>query len=332
MKTHSKLRLMIAALALTPAVLWAQSHAPIDTKNYPQRPVRFVVPFAAGGGTDIVARKIGNELSASLGQPVIIENRPGGSSAIGINAVVAAPADGYTLLVTHSSPIIQNPLIFKKLSYDPKKDLTPVVEISRGQQVLLVNASLPINDLKEFIAYAKSRGADMSFGSWGAGTVSHFAGDYLGKIIGTQMIHVPYQGTAPAMQALMGNQVGAVFIDPATAKPQVVAGKLRAIAVAGANRSPALPDVPTFKELGMSEMVPFGGWIGILAPAGTPPEIVARISEKTMQVIKREDVFAWLNERGYVPSPAPAAELSTAIQNESTQWKQIFESIGVEKQ
>ena len=303
-----------------------------NTEAYPSQPIHWVVPYAAGGGTDIVARKIASELTEVLKQPIVIENRPGASGSIGVMSVVRAKPDGYTMLITHSAPIIQNPLIFKDLTYDPQVDLVPVSALSRGQQVLLVNDSVPANDLNEFIEYAKENTDTMAFASWGNGTVSHYAGEYLNKIAGLQMIHVPYQGTAPAMQGLLSNQVPASFLDPATVKPQVDAGDLKALAVAGNNRSPALPDTPTFKELGMPEMIPFGGWIGILAPAGTPQEIVDLMSKATTDIVKRDEVSVWMNERGYVPSTEDSATLTATIDDESTRWKNIFEAVGVEPQ
>lgn len=326
MKHYTK-KLVCISLAV-----FAAGPATAQATTFPDRPIHWIVPYSAGGGTDIIARKLASELSAELGQQIVIENKPGASGSIGVMGVVKAKPDGYTMLVTHSAPIIQNPLIFKKLAYDPKVDLVPVAEVSRGQQVLVINAAVPAGNLKEFIAYGKKNEGSMAFASWGAGTVSHYGGEYLNKIAGLKMIHVPYQGTAPALQDLLGNQVPASFLDPATVKPQVEAGKLRALAVAGNNRSPALPDVPTFKELGMPEMIPFGGWIGILAPAGTPTEIVTKMSEATAKVVKREAMSAWMNERGYVPTAASHAELAATIDDESTRWETIFKAVGVEKQ
>ncbi len=319
-------------VTLTAACFSATFAGAASADNYPSRPIHFVVPYAAGGGTDIVARKIASELSTVLGQQIVVENRPGASGSIGVMHVVRAKPDGYTMLITHSAPIIQNPLIFKDLAYNPKKDLAPVAELSRGQQVLLVNDTVPVKNLREFTEYAKEKGDTMAFASWGNGTVSHYAGEYLNKIAGLSMIHVPYQGTAPAMQDLLGNQVPASFLDPATVKPQVEAGKLKALAVAGNKRSPALPDTPTFKELGMPEMVPFGGWIGILAPAGTPQEIVDKMSEATVSIVKRAEISAWMNERGYVPTAENAQTLAANIDDESARWKSIFAAVGVEAQ
>ncbi|MEA3395342.1 MAG: tripartite tricarboxylate transporter substrate binding protein [Pseudomonadota bacterium] len=324
MKTFIRQALRLClALAFVPAA---------SAGDYPDRPVRIVIPYAAGGGTDIVARKLAVEVSNLLGQSLIIENRPGASGIIGVTAVTRAKPDGYTLLMTHSAPIIQNPYVFDKLAYDPHKELIPVVGVSRGQQVFVAHPSMPATNLKDFIAYAKSQGDKVAFGSWGQGTVAHYAGDYLNKLAGLRMIHVPYSGSGQTVQAVIGGQVPVAFLDPATARQQVQAEKLRALAVAGDSRSPALPDTPTFKELGMPEMSPFGGWIGILAPAGTRPDVVAKVGDAVAKVVAREDIGVWMNERGFLPLGTKHQAFAAAIKEESERWAGIFRAIGVEKQ
>ena len=299
--------------------------------DYPTRTVRLIVPFSAGGGTDVLARKVAAEISTIMGGTVIVENKPGATGVIAINDVKAAAPDGYTLFITHSAVITLNPLRYEKPPYSPK-DLLPVVEVSRGQQALIVGTAVPAKDLKGFVEYAKAQGDKMAFASWGLGTASHYAGEYLNKLAGLKMIHVPYAGAAPVSQAVMGNQVAAGFVDPATASAMRKTGKLQVLAVAGENRSPALPDVPTFKELGMPEMAPFGGSISIFAPLGTPPEVCAKITDAVRKTIRRDDIAAWMNEGGFVPAGRSGTELASSIDQEISNWERVLTAIGVQKQ
>lgn len=303
-----------------------------DQINYPERTIRFIVPFAAGGGTDILARKIAADISVELNTPVIIENKPGASGVIGVTNVIRAKNDGYTFLFTHSTTLIQHPLTLLTPTYNPKTDLLPVVELSRGQQVMVVNPSLPVSNLNEYVQYAKQLGDKASFASWGQGTVAHYAGDYLNQIAKLKMLHVPYSGTAPVVQSVIGNEVPMGFIDPASARAQVAAGTLKAIAVAGETRSPALPDTPTFKEQGMPEMSPFGGWIGIFAPVNTPNSIIQVVADAAIKVVNEASTQSWMNERGFVPTGISYAEVTQSMAKEIDLWEGIFDSIGVVKQ
>jgi tripartite-type tricarboxylate transporter receptor subunit TctC len=302
---------------------------PAVAQDYPTRPVTIVVPFAPGGSVDFIARLVGQKLAERLGRPVIVENRPGAGSATGTLAVTKAAPDGYTLLLAPSGTFAINPTLYKQLSYDPVKDLTPVALVVRDPLLLLVNPTLPVKSVADLIKLAKEKPGKLSFASSGAGTSLHLLGELLKTTAGIDMVHVPYRGGALAMQDVVGGQVDLMFADPATGVPQAQAGKVRALGVSSATRLPAAPDIPTVAEAGLPgfEMV---SWQLIAAPAGTPPSIIAKLNSELKAVMAATDVQKPVVDRGEVPvvSPSPQ-ELTAFIAAETTRWGKVVQQAGL---
>ena len=259
------------ALLLVPAVALSQP--------YPNKPISLVVPFVAGGSTDVTARAIGQKLSTALGKQVVVENKPGGGSTIGVAYVAKAPPDGYTLLFTTISLAI-NAGLRPKLSYDTIKDLQPIIQISSLPLVLVINPNLPPKTLPEFIAYAKANSGKINYASSGSGTSPHLAGEMFKTMTGVSMMHIPYKGNAPVLNDLLAGQVDAHFGLVPGMLPYIKSGKLRALAVTTKTRVASLPDVPTIMELGYPNYE-INSWQGLFAPANTPPEIIAKLHEAT---------------------------------------------------
>jgi tripartite-type tricarboxylate transporter receptor subunit TctC len=243
---------------------------------FPTRPVKLVVPFPAGGATDLTARLLAGKLAEAWGQPVVVENKPGASGMIGSEQVARAPADGYSILVTITTHI-QNPALFAKIPYDALKDFEPISQICLSYLVLAVKPEFPARDLKEFIALTRANPGKHTFGSFGTGSSSHIVGERFARQQGLDMTHVPYKGAAPLVTDLLGGQVSSSWIDVSTATQHIAAGKLKPLAVTGPQRASMLPNVPTLGESGFPGYEPLG-WVGMLVPAGTPRPIIDRIS------------------------------------------------------
>jgi tripartite-type tricarboxylate transporter receptor subunit TctC len=312
---RAALRLATAAVALPALSRLAAAQA------YPSRPVRIVVPVPPGGALDILARLTGQWLSDHLGQPFVIENRPGGGTNIGIEAVVRAPADGYTLLLIPSS-VTANATLYQHLSFDFIRDITPIAMISSLPLVMVVNTSNPAKTVPEFIAWAKANPGKVSMASGGTGSTSHIGGELLKLRTGIDMLHVPYRGGAPALTDLMGGTIQVYFSPLPEAISNIRAGKIRALAVTTAKRSQALPDVPT-----IGESVPgfeASTWQGIGAPKGTPAEIVTLLNKEINAALADPTIRARLAELGSVPSPMSPAELEKYIAEETTKWAKVI--------
>jgi tripartite-type tricarboxylate transporter receptor subunit TctC len=316
------------ALATLVVGAFASFAALAQGAEFPTRALRLVVPYPAGGGTDIVARPIAQRIGEALGKPVVVENKPGASGLLGTDAVAKSAADGHTLLFTVTSPVVMSIYTYNKLPYNPKTDLQPVAQVSTVPLVLLVNASVPADDLKGFLAYAKSKPKSLSFGSYGTGSVAHVAGEYLNRQAGLDLVHVPYKGTAPALQDLVGGQIVALFGDVGSARPFLKSGQLKAIAVAGPKRALALPDVPTFAEQGVAGMEPFVGWFGVFVPAATPKPIVARLSTEVAKALKAPEVNAQLVDFGSEPTGTTPERTTEVLRNDWARWERIFNDIG----
>ena len=256
-------------LGLASNILFAQ--------NYPTKPVRIIVPFSAGGPNDILARAVGKELGERLGQHVIVDNRPGGGTVIGTDIAAHSPADGYTLLMASTSHAV-NPTLKKKLPYDTKKDLDPVILMAKAPNLVVVHPSLPVRSVRQLIALAKSKPGEITYGSGGVGTSTHLAGALFASMAKVNMIHVPFKGGAPATVALISGEITWMFGTFPTTIPQVRAKRVRVVGAGGTKRSPVLPDVPTVAEtLPGFESV---GWWGVMVPAGTPPAIVNKLNRE----------------------------------------------------
>ena len=268
---------------------------PVRADDYPTRPVELIVPFAAGGGSDLLARLLAEGLAKRLGQPFVVINRPGANTNIGTLSVARARPDGQTLLIA-SVGLAANPSLYTRLNFDPLAELAPIALLANSPTVLVVPPSLPVASLPEFIAYAKARPGELNYGSYGAGSGPHLATELFMAMTGTRLVHIPYGGGGPAAVGAMSNQVQALFASILPVLGMVRGGKLKPIAIASAQRSTLLPDVPTFAESGLDYRT--GTWFGLLAPAQTPAAIVATLARETVAVLREAAVRARLGEQG----------------------------------
>jgi tripartite-type tricarboxylate transporter receptor subunit TctC len=319
------LRLATAAVALPASsrLTWFPS---ARAQAYPSRPVRIIVPVPPGGALDILARLTGQWLSDHLGQPFVIENRPGGGTNIGVEAVVRAPADGYTLLLIPGS-VTANATLYQHLTFDFIRDIVPIAMISSLPLVMIVNTSNPAKTVPEFIAWAKANPGKVSMASGGTGSTSHIGGELLKLMTGIDMLHVPYRGGAPAITDLMGGTVQVYFSPLPESISNIKAGKIRALAVTTAKRSQALPDVPT-----IGESVPgfeANTWQGIGAPKGTPTEIVTLLNKEINAGLADSGIKARLAELGSVPSPMSPAEFEKYIVDETAKWAKVIHQANI---
>src|SRR5437764_952865 len=266
-------------------------------QTWPVKPIKWVVPFAAGGTTDILARTVGDKLSVALGQPVVVDNRPGAGGAVGADYTAKSPPDGYTIMGGTISTHAINASLYKSLPYDPIKDFVPITMIVRLPNLLVVNPEIPAKNVGELIALLKANPGKYSFASSGNGTSQHLSGELFKTMAGIDMQHVPYKGSPPALQDVVGGQVSMTFDNITTAWPLAKAGKLRALAVTTATRSAVAPDVPTLAESGLPGFE-IGSWQGVFAPAGVPPEIVKRLNTEIVKILNQPEVKEKLTAMG----------------------------------
>jgi tripartite-type tricarboxylate transporter receptor subunit TctC len=286
----------------------------VAAQQYPSKPIRFVVPYVPGGGTDTVARLTGQKLSEALGQAVIIDNRPGAGGVIGGEIVAKSPPDGYTIMLASSSPITVAPHIQKHMPYNPLTDFTPVTLIAIVPALLAVHPALPVKSVKELIALAKAKPGQLTFSSSGNGGTGHVSGEMFKMLAGVDMLHVPYKGTAPATTAVVSGEVSLTFGNMISLLPQVKTGKLRALAVTTAKRSPVLPNIPTVAETLPGYLS--GPWYGVLAPAGLPPAILSRLNQELVKVVRSREVTDSLRSEGAEPIGSSPAEFAAHIKSE----------------
>src|SRR3954469_25337684 len=289
--------------------------------DYPTRAVKVIVPSPPGGGTDILARVLAQHFSKALGQPFVVENKPGAGNMIGIESVARAPADGYTVLVV-ASTLALNSVLYKKVPYDPVRDFAPITIAATAPNVLVVNSSLPVKSLAEFIALAKAKPGALSYGTPGIGTSPHLSMELLKSMAGIDLQHVPYRGTAAAVTDLIGGQISATFANALTAKPQVEAGRVRALAITGPKRIDALPNVPPVAAAGVPGTEAMQ-WYGLLAPAGTPPAIVARLNGEALKALQSDEMKEKLAADGAQPVGTSAAEFAALIRSELEKWTRV---------
>jgi tripartite-type tricarboxylate transporter receptor subunit TctC len=299
-----------------------------SAETYPSRPIRLVVPYAAGGPTDLAARQIAESLRSHLGQPVIIENRGGAGGIPGTEAVAQAAPDGYTLLVGAAGPLVVSPSV-KKLRYDVDKDLAPVAEIWRSSQVLAVNRQAGVRSVREFIAHAKKNAGKLNGGSAGNGTLPHLSLVLMNEVADTSIAHVPYRGTGAAIQDLIGGQIDVMFGDTAVLAPSIASGTLIALAVTSPQRSALLPDTPTMAEAGYPQIVA-ESWYGLLAPAGLDPSVFARIVIATQASLKEPAFAAALKQQGATVGYVTPEAFRALIREESKRWGPIARSAGLQ--
>ena len=296
-------------------------------KAYPARAVRFVNPSSPGGGADIIARILAQQLTKSLGQQVLVDNRPGGGTVIGADLAAKAPPDGYTLLLGTATTHAINASLVRKLPYDPIKDFSPITLVAVLPQIIVSHPSLPVASLKEFIALARKRPGEIFFASTGNGSANHLGGEMLNAIAGLKNVHVPYKGAAPALTDLLAGQVQFMFTTIPPALPHVKSGKLRALAVANAKRSSLLPDLPTTAENG-APGVEASSWNGVLAPAGTPRDIIARLHAEIGAVMKLPGVSDRLASAGVEPMLTTPEEFAAYIESETARYAKVVRSSG----
>jgi tripartite-type tricarboxylate transporter receptor subunit TctC len=309
------LKIIAALLALLPLAIGAQ------TGDWPNRTLKIIVPYTPGTGQDVIARTLAPRLAARLGQPVVIENRAGASGNIGMEAVAKSPGDGYTLLMT-ASTVVLNPLLYKDLGWDPFRDLTPVANVTTGYLALVVNTKVPASDVKEFIALLKARPGRMSYSSTGIGTPQHLSGELFKIATKTFMLHVPYRGSAGAITGVVGGEVEAMFMPAHSALPLAAQGRLRILGVVADKRVPVAPDVPTLQEAG-GPRLDASVWYPMYAPARTPPEIVARIAREVGEIVRQVDVAESLNKQGLTIAFRGPEELGRYMREESTRWAAV---------
>ena len=274
----------------------------VVAQQWPSKPIKWVVPFAPGGTTDILARTIGEKLSVTLGQPIIVDNKPGAGGGVGADQVAKSPADGYTIMGGTISTHAINASLYSNLPYDPVRDFAPITLIVRVPNMLVVNPELPAKDVRELIALLKASPGKYSFASSGNGTSQHLSGELFKTMTGVEMQHIPYRGSPPALADVVGGQVAMTFDNITTAWPLVKGGKLRALAVTTAKRSPIAPDVPTLAESGLPGYE-IGSWQGVFAPAGVSTEIVKRLNTEIVRIINAPDVRQKLVDMGAEPAP-----------------------------
>jgi len=293
-----------------------------QAQSYPTKPIRLIVPFAAGGTTDIVARAVSDGLGRELGQPVVVENRGGGGGAIGADALAKSAPDGYTLGIATVSTMATNPATNPKNPYDPIKDFAPITNLVNVPNVLTVNPKVPAKTLKEFIALLKSNPGKYSYASAGKGSISHLDGELFKDITKTDMVHIPYRGSGPALNDTLAGQVNAQFDNLPSSMPHIQAGKLRALAVAAPKRVEGLPDVPTFAEAGMKDMNNMA-WYGLVAPAGTPAAIITRVHDAAVKALQDPNTKRRLAESGAYTDGNTSAQYAAQIKRELDLRKKI---------
>lgn len=306
MRTYRQTRLLLALLATLTAPL---------ALAWTDKPVRMIVPAPAGGTMDVVARILAEQLSADIGQPVIVDNKPGAGGAIAVQAMVAAPADGQTIMVTASNILTEIPHVMKT-GFDPLKDVRPVATVARAAIVLVSAPGLPATDIKGLINHARANPGKLSFASYSAGTSSHYAGMIFNQKAGLDLQHVPFPGSPPALVQVMGGQIAIMFDGLVTSLPQIKGGKLRAYGVAGTTRSAHLPDVPTFAELGLPD-IDFSNWLGTVVASGVPAALVDKINAATLKTAAAPKVRDRLVAAGFEPNTSlTAAQLAQSVKAE----------------
>jgi tripartite-type tricarboxylate transporter receptor subunit TctC len=311
------------------AIAWAAFvlalAGPAAAQTYPSQPIRLVVPFAPGGGADILARIIGDPLSKRLGQPIVIENKPGAGATLGADTVAKAAPDGYTLLLATPGPQITNPYLMPKLPYDPNKDFTPVAMLVLAVNVLVVTPSLPVKSVAELIAYAKAHPGKLNFSSSGVGASSHLSGELLKMMAGIDIVHVPYRGSGPSIQDILAGNIQMSIDTVSTMLPHIQSGGMRALAVATLDKNPTLPDLPT-----IAETLPGFDGSGInyiCAPAGLPQPIADRLNKEINAVLTDPDVVKRMTIAGLTPVVESQADLAARIQREQVKWKKVIDQI-----
>jgi tripartite-type tricarboxylate transporter receptor subunit TctC len=319
----------LAVIRLALAGLLAVALAPSSARaDYPDRPIRIIVPYTPGGTVDVLARMIGPKLTEAWGQPVVIENRPGAGGNIGADFVAKSPADGYTLFLSTNAPLTINVALYKSVKYDPLKDFAPIIVAGENALLLVANPSVPANSLKELIALAKAKPGELSAGTSGLGTTAHLSLEQFNKLAGVKLTHIPYRGGAPSVQAAVAGEVPLTFTDIVPAVPLVRDGRLRALATTGARRAGVAPDVPTMAEQGLAGFN-IVAWVGLVAPAGTPKDIVTKLNREVLKALNEPDLRGKLVAMGIDPIGNSPEEFSELLRTDVPRWKTIVTEAGI---
>ncbi|MBC7780858.1 MAG: tripartite tricarboxylate transporter substrate binding protein [Proteobacteria bacterium] len=322
---NALLVITVSSVAAVLSLAAAQSHA---QPTYPNRAIRYILPFAAGGGQDIVARQIAPRLSEGLGQTVLVDNRPGGGATLGPALAAGAPPDGHTIFMASNTTHSINPNLYEKLQYDPIKSFAAVTQIATLANILVVHPSLQVKTLKDLIALARARSGELNFASSGNGTPAQLAGVMFNQSAGLKITHVPYKGAGPALAALLSGETQLMFGSMTSSIPYVRSERLRALAVTGAKRSPAVPEIPTVAESGFPGFEATT-WYGIVVPVGTPAPIVTRLHAEMLRVLNDPEFRKYLNEQGAEPIGSSPAEFAAYIKSELVKYARIVKDSGM---
>lgn len=325
-ENNSRRHLLVQAALAATAILGGSA---VQAQTYPSKPIKLVVPYAAGGATDIIARTLAEKLSERLGQPVLVDNKAGVGGVMGTDAVAKAAPDGYTFLVTLGTTILINQFLYEKLPYNPGRDLALVSQLALAPVTLLVNSTSPIKNAADLKTYITKNPGKLSYGSWGAGSYAHLAGAYLSQTLNADMAHAAYKGEAPMLQDLVGGQFQFAFASAQSAKPYVDSGKLRSIAVTGNQRMSVLPNVPTMGEQGFKDDIfHVTGWVAMAAPAKTPNDVVQRISAEVRAICALPEVQERIAKMGFIPVGNTPEQFAVAYKNEFPVWERVVKLSG----
>lgn len=314
-------RLLVLAAALFAAAL------PSFAQNWPNRTVKIVVPFPAGGPTDVLTRVLAEKLGGQLGQPVVVENKPGAGGSIGADFVAKSPGDGYTLVMATTSTHSIGPNM-GKLAYDPVKDFTPIVWVGNATNILVVSNNVPVSNVQELIALAKKDPGKLNYATSGIGTISHLTSELFASMAGVKLTHVPYKGTQQSIPDMMSGQVAILFDNVMTAQPNIKAGKVKGIAISSSTRSPLVPDLPTVAESGLPGFQSLV-WFGLLGPANTPKAVVDRVNAEMNKALQLPDIQARFTQMGFEPAGGTATDFAQAIQRDAQKWSKVIKDAGV---
>ena len=319
---------LAAIIAVAAASTAASAQGAPPAANYPTKPIRLVVTYPPGGNTDLVGRAVAQKLGEAWGQQVVVDNRGGAGGVLGTVIAKQAAADGYTILLGTSAGMVLNPLLMNKLPYDPHRDFAPVSLVIVNPQLLVVHPGLPARNIREFIALAKAKPGQLNFGSSGVGTPNHLGGEMLKAMAGISIVHVPYKGGAASITDLIGGQVQLVISSAPSVVPHVKSGRLRALAIGSAKRTPALPDVPTVAESGVPGYE-YTTWYGIFAPAGAPAPILGRLNAEIVRVLADRQLTQRFQSQGGDPASSTPAELTAYMKQETVRWTRVIKTAGI---
>jgi tripartite-type tricarboxylate transporter receptor subunit TctC len=299
-----------------------------DAAHYPAKPIRFILPFAPGGGSDIVGRSVAKQMSLDWGQAVIPENRPGGNSIIGIDIAAKAPPDGYTITLITASATVNVSLMGHKLPFDLMKDLAPVTQMTSQAYVLVVNPKLDVHSMEDLIRTARARPGALTYGSSGIGGITHLAGELLSYLAKIKLLHVPYKGGAPAMVAAISGEIDMGFFSYLQSRPHIEQGQLRPLAVTTSTRSPALPDIPTIAQAGVPGYE-VSGWYGLATTSGTPAPVIEKLNTEVARVLKTPDVARMLEADGSTAVGSSVPDFTAYLARETDKWREVIQSAGL---